>query len=250
MNQKAGNFASTIKGDLTLSESFYRSSDWETRGPNQIEKEFNQIQEESFRQQQKILQFVMDARTLGIPDYKIAESLKRLKNDQLVSNIMYGAKFTPYTYYSSAFEKRYETARREAELNNRPLPDYNYVYPIGKLETVMANHIGLDLNKSYEENMRIKKERLEGLLENNNQNEIVPENNIIPEKNQLDEDVLELLKNSKEASLNTPPLDSQPEAIAVTETASAPINEKTGLTTTETALLSPLEQSIRLKQRA
>ena len=250
MNQKAGNFASTIKGDLTLSESFYRSSDWETRGPNQIAKEFNQIQEESFRQQQKILQFVMDARTLGIPDYKIAESLKRLKNDQLVSNIMYGAKFTPYTYYSSAFEKRYETARREAELNNRPLPDYNYVYPIGKLETVMANHIGLDLNKSYEENMRIKKERLEGLLENNNQNEIVPENNIIPEKNQLDEDVLELLKNSKEASLNTPPLDSQPEAIAVTETASAPINEKTGLTTTETALLSPLEQSIRLKQRA
>jgi len=250
MNQKAGNFASTIKGDLTLSESFYRSSDWETRGPNQIEKEFNQIQKESFIQQQKILQFVMDARTLGIPDYKIAESLKRLKNDQLVSNIMYGAKFTPYTYYSSAFEKRYETARREAELNNRPLPDYNYVYPIGKLETVMANHIGLDLNKSYEENMRIKKERLEGLLENNNQNEIVPENNIIPEKNQLDEDVLELLKNSKEASLNTPPLDSQPEAIAVTETASAPINEKTGLTTTETALLSPLEQSIRLKQRA
>ena len=78
----------------------------------------------------------------------------------------------------------------------------------------------------------------------------LPENNIIPEKNQLDEDVLELLKNSKEASLNTPPLDSQPEAIAVTETASAPINEKTGLTTTETALLSPLEQSIRLKQRA
>ena len=98
--------------------------------------------------------------------------------------------------------------------------------------------------------MRIKKERLEGLLENNNQNEIVPENNIIPEKNQLDEDVLELLKNSKEASLNTPPLEQQPDATAVTETASAPINERTGLTTVETALLSPLEQSIRLKQRA
>jgi hypothetical protein len=250
MNQKAGNLASTIKGDLTLSESFYRSSDWETRGPNQIAKEFNQIQEESFRQQQKILQFVMDARTLGIPDWQIEKALKRLKNDTLVSNIMYGATFTPYTYYSSAFEKRYETAVREAEINGRPLPDYNYVFPIGKLEEVMGNHIGLDLNKSYDENMKIKEEELKGLLQNNNQNEIVPENNIIPEKNQLDEDVLELLKNSKEASLNTPPLDPQPAATAVTETASAPINEKTGLTTTETALLSPLEQSIRLKQRA
>tara|TARA_Y100001963_G_scaffold49976_1_gene70005 strand:+ start:8651 stop:13318 length:4668 start_codon:yes stop_codon:yes gene_type:complete len=254
MNQKAGNFASTIKGDLTLSESFYRSSDWETRGPNQIEKEFNQIQEESFIQQQKILQFVTDARTLGIPDWQIAKALKRLKNDQLVSNIMYGAKFTPYTYYSSAFEKRYETAKREAELNGRPLPDYNYVYPIGKLESVMANHIGLDLNKSYEENMKIKEEQIKGLLQNNNQNEIVPENNIIiPEKNEkelFDQKVLELLNNSEEASLNTPPLEQQPDATAITDTASAPINERTGLTTTETALLSPLEQSIRLKQRA
>ena len=42
MNQKAGNFSSTIKGDLTLSEDFYRSSDWETRGPKQIKNEFEQ----------------------------------------------------------------------------------------------------------------------------------------------------------------------------------------------------------------
>ena len=115
----------------------------------------------------------------------------------------------------------------------------------------MANHIGLDLTKTYDENMKIKEEQIKGLLENKNQNESAPDNNIIiPEKNQLDEDVLKLLKNSTEASLNTPPLEQQPDATAVTQTASAPINEKTGLTTTETALLSPLEQSIRLKQRA
>jgi len=156
MNQKAGSLAPTIKGDLTLSESFYRSTDWETRGPNQIENEFNQIQKEAFVQQQKILQFIRDARTLGIQDYKISKALKRLKNDKLVSNLMYGEKFTPYTYYGSAFEKRYETARRDSKLNNRPAPSYSYVYPIGKLESVKANHIGLDLNLSYEENMKIK----------------------------------------------------------------------------------------------
>ena len=79
MNQKAGNFASTIKGDLTLSEGFYRSSDWETRGPKQIKNEFEQIQEESFSTQQKILQFIRDARTLGIQDYKIADCIKKIK---------------------------------------------------------------------------------------------------------------------------------------------------------------------------
>ena len=79
MNQKAGNFASSIKGDLTMSEGFYRSSDWQTRGPKQIKNEYEQIQEESFLQQQKILQFVTDARTLGIEDYKIADCIKKIK---------------------------------------------------------------------------------------------------------------------------------------------------------------------------
>ncbi len=128
MNQKAGNFASTIKGDLTLSEGFYRSSDWETRGPKQIKNEYEQIQKEAFVQQQKILQFVTDARTLGIPDYKIASALKRLKNDQLVGAIMYTNTFTPYTYYSSAFQKRYDTALRDSEINGTPPPEFNYVF--------------------------------------------------------------------------------------------------------------------------
>jgi len=55
---------------------------------------------------------------------------------------------------------------------------------------------------------------------------------------------------SKEASLDTPPLPPQPAATAITDTAAAPINPATGLTQVETALLSPGEQAIRLKQRA
>ena len=214
MNQKAGKLSSTIKGDLTLSESFYRSTDWETRGPEQVEKEFNKIQEESFRQQQKILQFVRDARTLGIQDYKISKALKRLKNDKLVSNLMYGETFTPYSYYTSAFEKRYDTAKRDSKLNNRPAPNYSYVVPIGKLESVAANHIGLDLNLTYEENMKIKAEKKNKLKQNN-----VPENNIKPKINDMDQKVLDLLNNSTEAKLPVQPLSPQPDATAV---ASAP----------------------------
>ena len=70
---------------------------------------------------------------------------------------MYTNTFTPYTYYSSAFQKRYETALRDSEINGTPAPEFNYVFPITELEEVKVNHIGLDLTKSYEENMEIKK---------------------------------------------------------------------------------------------
>ena len=73
---------------------------------------------------------------------------------------MYGEKFvTPYTYYSSAFEKRYDTALRDSKLNGTPSPSFSYVFPIKELEQVMIDHEGLDLNISYEENMKIKAER-------------------------------------------------------------------------------------------
>jgi len=57
-----------------------------------------------------------------------------------------------------------------------------------------------------------------------------------------------VLNNSKEAKLITPPLPLQPAPKAI-QTASAPVNQVTGLTTSETALLSPDEQAIRLRQR-
>ena len=211
MNQKAGSFASTVKGDLTLSEGFYRSSDWETRGPKQIKNEYEKIQEEAFRSQQKILQFVKDARTLGIEDYKIATALKRLKNDQLVGAIMYTNTFTPYTYYSSAFQKRYDTALRESELNGTPAPEFNYVFPVTELEEVKVNHLGLDLNLTYEENMKIKKEYEDSF----NKKETIPQEPKIDQNQKI----LDLLNNSKEAKLPVQPLPPQPAATAV---ASAP----------------------------
>ena len=50
--------------------------------------------------------------------------------------------------------------------------------------------------------------------------------------------------------IETPPLPPQPAATGITATTAAPINPATGLTQVETALLSPGEQAIRLKQRA
>ena len=50
------------------------------------------------------------------------------------------------------------------------------------------------------------------------------------------------------AKLETPPLPMQPAPVNIQSMAAAPVNA-TGLTTTETALLSPGEQAIRQRQK-
>ena len=50
------------------------------------------------------------------------------------------------------------------------------------------------------------------------------------------------------AKLPVPPLPPQPAPVNI-KTVQAPVNQATGLTSTETALLSPGEQAIRLKQK-
>ena len=60
---------------------------------------------------------------------------------------------------------------------------------------------------------------------------------------------IELPQSNTQAAVQTPPLPLQPAATQVASATTAPINPATGLTTVETALLSPSEQAIRLKQR-
>ena len=234
LNRKAGQLAPTIKGDLTVSEGFYRFSDWETRGPKQVARQYQQIQEEAFVQQRNILQFVQDARTLKIPDYKIEEVLnRRFRNKTLVSNIMYSQIFTPYNYYPGLFEDRYNKALRDTEKQNRPPPNYNFVVPINELEAVKSRNQGLDLNISYEENMKKREEQRKEFEKQ-------------PPAPDPNENILNLLQ-TQEANIKTPPLPKQPEPV-IEQVASAPVTN-TGLTATETALLSPGEQAIRLKQK-
>ena len=60
------------------------------------------------------------------------------------------------------------------------------------------------------------------------------------------ENILNLLKQ-QEAKIETPSLPKQPTPVAPQTTAQ--VIPQTGLTASETALLSPDEQAIRLKQR-
>ena len=230
LDRKAGEFAPKLKGELTASEPFYSTKDWQSRGPKVIANELRQIQKEDFKVQQEILQLAEDAKKLNIPIYEIEKSLtSRFKNKNLVSNILYSKQFTPYKHYKSLFEKKYETISRDERLAGRPAPNYNFIYPIGEIATVEADHIGLDLTKDYDEQMKEKEERRLKLL----RGEVPVQPNV-----QISQTPTRPV---------TPPLPTQPQPVAVTPTAAPTLNN--GLTQSEMALLSPSEQAIRLKQR-
>jgi hypothetical protein len=160
LDRKLGQFAPKLKGELTASEPFYSDANWQSRGPKVIAKELKQIQKESFKVQQELLQFIEDAQTLGIPEYILEKELtSRLKNKNLVSNLLYSKQFTPYKHYSNLFQKKYEKISRSEELNKRPAPNYTFVYPISEISTIEADHIGLDLRKDYDEQMKAKEDK-------------------------------------------------------------------------------------------
>ena len=146
---------------------------------------------------------------------------------------MYSQIFTPYNYYPGLFEDRYNKALRDTEKQGRPAPNYNFVVPITELEAVKNRNQGLDLNISYEENMKKREEQRKEFEKQ-------------PPAPDPNENILNLLQ-TQEANIQTPPLPKQPEPV-IEQVASAPVTN-TGLTATETALLSPGEQAIRLKQK-
>jgi hypothetical protein len=170
LDRKLGQFAPKLKGELTASEPFYSDANWQSRGPKVVAKELKQIQKESFKVQQELLQFIEDAKKLKIPEYIIQKELtSRLKNKNLVSNLLYSKQFTPYKHYSNLFQKKYEKISRSEKLAGRPAPNYTFVYPISEISTIEADHIGLDLRKDYDEQMKAKEDRRLKQIEENKQ---------------------------------------------------------------------------------
>jgi hypothetical protein len=225
-------FAPNLKSELFATEGFYSAKDWQSRKPEKISKEFENIQKEGFEQQKELRQIVKDARTLNIPDSTILEILnKQVKDKELVSNIMFTNKFTPIDFSEKALFDRYLKIKRDESIANRQPPSIREVYPVGDLVRVKSRHYGLSLDDTYE-NAILKKEK----EENPGKNELFPK---IPLRKESDE----------QSNIQTPPLPNTPQPVA-TSNITPQVNPTTKLTSVESALLSPTEQAIRQTQRS
>ena len=217
-----------IRSDVFKAEDFYKFTDVKRRGGDVIVDEFINIQREAFRLQKDIYNSIQAAKEFGLSDRDIKKLFKARKgiSSKTIRNIMRG-KFTPVTFSETRFKKKIETLRkREKEQDFDYDLSKRFIFPKNKLKRVIRrlNRDSFDQPFYYD---RPKDKDLRGSIP-----VITPDVGIA---------------SIRTPEIKTPPLPPQPTPVAPQPTAQ--VIPQTGLTASETALLSPEEQAIRLKQR-
>ena len=202
-----------------VAEDFFRP---DFRNSDQLDREYNDMNEEAFREQYEFYKIVRAALR---SDLMSRNEIRKILEDRVgkttTMNILMG-KFTPLTYSKDALESRYENVRRgnPDEILNR----FEFL-PFPKL----------DNTKRKWERMRF--EDYERKLKEPEVDQDKPQaKRLLPTK---------APRESIAENVNPVPDTGTPSVSPVANN----VNPTTGLTTTETALLSPGDQAIRQKQR-
>ena len=225
---------SSIRTDVYKAEKFYKPIDVYKRGGDVLVQEFIDINKEAFRQQKLIYDAIQAAKEIGVSEYDILRQFRKRKglSRSVINKIMRG-EFIPVNFSESLFKKKIETLKkREREQDFKYNLPESFLYPKYKLKDVIGTLKGRSLKNEYYYDAREKRLR-EKELEKRNLKSETP--------------VSSGLTNTRVAQ-KVQPLPPQPKAVAAAPI-TKPINPTTGLTNTETALLSPTEQQIRINQR-
>ena len=211
------------KRAVTKTESFYNLKNAMERGPSVMADEFRAIQDEAFRVQQEFYYVLQDALEMGLTKRDLRKIMKKrgMGNREIAK--LFRGKFTPFNYSKPRMEKRWKDAK-EAYPDEKVIR--SYFYPRSELNKVIREY----RNKS-----------LKYLEEPKDRSSI-----IVPEEKVKTASMMPDLDFSMptKARVQTPPLPQTPQPTQMAGLASLQINPTTGLTRTETALLSPSEQEI------
>ena len=240
MEYKTGEFT-RLRRAIDDTEKLYSPENYNSRGPEVILREYNQLQLEDYKVQQNFYRLIQDARAIGLSDFEIKKKLKENKSmgSSVVNNLMRGI-FTPTNYSDARFKKKIGAVERLAKEKTKESKDYrynvdkNYLYP--KLQLNM-------LKNSY----KFKKLDPEGKLdldfkpeENPNTSGLFGGPTLIQRGKNL---INKALPGTPMSKVQTPPLGETP--MPSKQLSQAPkVDPITNLTGTETALLSPTEKVI------
>jgi hypothetical protein len=224
---KISEFQNTFK-DALVSESFYTTKDYQSRGPAQLVREYNQFNEEAFREQFEFYKATKAAINTGLMTRR--QVIKALKDRKIatkvINNILQG-KFTPLSTREGGLEARYQKIKQG---NRDKYFSIQQFVPKAALNRAKTNW-----SRQRFENYEYKPEQNQSTEPESN----IPTINIDPSK--------------KEISQAPPPVaplpESKPVDVAAAQPATGVVNQATGLTSTESALLNRDEQLIRQRQR-
>ena len=215
---QVGNLKSSFR-EPKVAEDFFRP---DFRNSDQLVREYNDMNEEAFREQYEFYKVVRAAlRSDLMSRMDIQKILEDRVGKRTARNILMG-KYTPLSYSKDALEGRFENVRRgnPNEILNRfeflPFPKLDNVRR--RWETMRFEDYEKEINKPKE---TVGEPQAKALFPQKAPREAIAQN------------------------VNPVPETGTPTVGPVTNVT----NPATGLTTTETALLSPGEQAIRQKQR-
>ena len=206
------------KRSVTVSEKFYSPENAQSRGGKTLVKEFEKIQDEGLMVQRKFYQVLKDAEAMGVDKRTLRKLNKgRLSNKEF--NRILRNKYTPVGYSKSRMNKRVrdiEKAFPDQEI------DKSFAYPRRELNQIIREYRNRPLQKEETKEQEIEDQR----------SEVTPRQ-----------------EPTRVSQVQTPPLPRTPAPIiSRTQTANV-VNPMSGLTQTETALLSPEEQIIRQRTK-
>jgi hypothetical protein len=231
-------------------EQFYNVNNYQNNTPDKLIKTYEDMQQEAFRLQKDMFITIQDLKLLDLSTGKIDEILRKAGvSRRLRANLEAGI-FTPVNYSRVRFETKVETIQRElrkmGDENVNFFLNRSFVFPESGLERVKGKYT----DKKFFTEKYDPKEKFY-LLDKDGQ--LIFDENGNPKlqesffKRQLKkvppfikyglDQVLSPLSLSK-APLNAPEVNKNLLAQAPA------VNQNTGLTDTQTALLSPEEQVI------
>ena len=243
---------------------FYKTREYYKRPPSIMVDEFNKMQEQAFRIQKEFYIKIKDLQMLDLDEDVIREILKKAgANNKMINNLMEGI-FTPINFSEPRFETKVENLEDVAEQKTDKSKKFGYyvneeeVYPKDELEEVIDEWQDREF---FVETWNDETQKMEGgyypeeqgAIKDDKGRLVYDENGqLVKEKTFLQKNVpfiqeqikklispLSGLMGKAEATPLKTPMPDKKLVASMPQT-----NLQTGLTRTQSALLSPSEQVI------
>jgi len=203
---------------VTSTEKLFSLQNFRQRGPEALAQEFRQIQDEKLKVNKEFYIVLQDALAAGA---KRSDLLKVMKDRGISSKnafkLLRGQNI-PYTGYEGRMDKRLKDAQKFARENNE-IANRNYFYPKLNFKKIVREYKNKKLNV------------------------VEPKETTIEEPKEPSFNFDNIKNIFGDASIQTPPLPGTPMP-KINNQIAQNIDPRTGLTRTESALLSPTEQII------
>jgi len=241
--------------DIDETDKFYTAENWTSKTPSDLVKVFREMQKDDLRIQRDMHMRIKDLELLGVSKMKIRQILESKNvNPDIIDNLMRG-KFTPTNYSEPRFDKKVEQIKKRLRQDSEDSTAYQYfinkqwAFPRAELNQVKREFSGtLLFPDGYNPDKETYKKNKQGKTLYDMEGKPIKEKGFI--ERQMDKIVPGIKKlitpgSPYQSKIKTPPLPpTDMPKLAVNR---PQINNETGLTRTETALLSPSEQEIARK---